>query len=163
MSWLTDRQRHGGLDPVAVPGVGTLWLCGKHLIAPDPEAVLDESGSGAVWCLNHEHELVDRYPGYVSWLRTDERARWSPIHDLGVAPVDQMQSTVHGVLGDLNACGSVVVHCAAGMGRAGTVAVLVLITAGVLADEARRLVAEARPGAGPESGAQADLVANWRV
>jgi hypothetical protein len=163
MSWLTDRQRHGGLDPVMVPEVGTLWLCGKHLIAPDPVAVLDDSGAGAVWCLNHEHELVDRYPGYVSWLRADERARWAPIHDLGVAPVEQMRSTVSGVIDDLGVHGAVVVHCAAGMGRAGTIAVLTLMTAGLSASEARRMVAESRPGAGPESGAQADLVENWSV
>ena len=48
MSWLTDRQRHGGIDRIEVPGAGALWLCGKHLIAPDPEATLTSVGAGAI-------------------------------------------------------------------------------------------------------------------
>jgi hypothetical protein len=162
MTWLTDRQRHGGIDAVEVPTGGTIWLCGKHLIGPDPEEVLTHVGAGALWCLTEEHELVDRYPDYTAWLRRDVRARWQPVYDLGVAPLDTMRAVVSGVVADLDLFGSVVVHCGAGLGRAGTVAVLTLMSAGCSASEAQQIVASSRPGAGPESGAQADLVEGWK-
>jgi hypothetical protein len=44
------------------------------------------------------------------------------------------------------------------MGRAGTVAVCVLSRLGVAHEIALQLVAASRPGAGPEVGAQRDLV-----
>ena len=160
MSWLTERQRHGGIDRIEVPGAGALWLCGKHLIAPDPEVTLTSVGALGVVCLNERHELADRYPDYVTWLASDPRATWSPIPDLGVAAADVMAGIVAGVRGRLDD-GDVIVHCGAGMGRAGTIAVGVLVAAGLDAGTALTRVAAARPGAGPESGPQADLVAVW--
>ena len=56
---------------------------------------------------------------------------------------------------------TLVVHCAAGMGRAGTVAVCVLNRLGVPLDDALDTIAAARPGAGPEVGAQHDLVEEY--
>ena len=161
MSWLTDRQRNGGIDSVVVPQLGTLWLAGKHRVAPDPEQVLIGTRAGSVWCLNEPHELADRYPAYVTWLENDDRARWSPIPDLGTPSVQQMTGIVDGVRADLESSGSVIVHCGAGFGRAGTVAACVLISAGVTAADALAAVSSARPGAGPESGLQAELVAHW--
>ena len=49
-------------------------------------------------------------------------------------------------------------HCAAGIGRTGTMAVCVLVAFGTPLDEALRIVGEARPMAGPEVGAQRELV-----
>jgi protein-tyrosine phosphatase len=54
--------------------------------------------------------------------------------------------------------GRVLVHCGAGIGRAGTVAVCVLMEHGVGRDDALALVARHRPMAGPEVGAQRHLV-----
>ena len=71
-----------------------------------------------------------------------------------------MAGIVAGVRGRLDD-GDVIVHCGAGMGRAGTIAVGVLVAAGLDAGTALTRVAAARPGAGPESGPQADLVAAW--
>jgi hypothetical protein len=160
MGWLTERQRHGGIDRVEVPGAGALWLCGKHLIAPDPEGTLSAVGAAGVVCLNERHELVDRYPGYCEWLGSDRRALWSPVPDLGVTSPEAMTDLVVETRRRLDD-GDLVVHCGAGMGRAGTVAVGVLIAAGLDAASALAVIAAARPGAGPESGAQADLVARW--
>jgi hypothetical protein len=159
---LTDRQRHGGIDRVGVPGGGALWLCGKHLIAPDPEGTLTMVGAAGVVCLNERHELVERYPEYVAWLGRDGRATWSPIPDLGVTSPEAMTDLVIGIRRRLDD-GDLVVHCGAGMGRAGTIAVGVLIAAGLDGPSALDCVASARPGAGPESGAQAELVAGWSV
>ena len=50
------------------------------------------------------------------------------------------------------------VHCGAGIGRAGTLAVCLLMEHGVAADDALALVARHRPMAGPEVGAQRELV-----
>ena len=52
----------------------------------------------------------------------------------------------------------VVVHCAAGIGRAGTTAVALLMLLGVDIDNALATVRAHRPMAGPEVGAQLDLI-----
>ena len=74
-AWPAGRARHGGIDEVPVPGVpGHLWLCGKHAVGLDPEALVAEVGEPAVVvCLTEHFELVDRYPDYVDWLRGHER------------------------------------------------------------------------------------------
>ena len=53
---------------------------------------------------------------------------------------------------------TLLVHCGAGIGRAGTVAACILMALGVGRDEALRTVAAHRPMAGPEAGAQRDAV-----
>src|ERR1700730_6836533 len=80
-----ERSRDGGVDWVALPVVGgRLWLCGKHFIGPDPEAALERVGATGAVCLSEAAELVDRCPGYVSWLRANQPARalWYPGPDL---------------------------------------------------------------------------------
>lgn len=162
MSWLNRRQRDGGIDriplPVGVPG--QLWLCGKHAIGPDHEAIIAEVGGQAtVVCLTERHELADRYPAYVGWLDDPASpARWFPIHDLHAPDPDTMERFVGDLVELLRAGETLVVHCAAGKGRAGTTAVCVLLAVGLPLDEALAHVAAARPGAGPEVGAQHDLV-----
>ena len=49
-------------------------------------------------------------------------------------------------------------HCAAGIGRTGTMAVCLLMRLGIPRDEALAHVAAHRPMAGPEVGAQLELV-----
>jgi protein-tyrosine phosphatase len=159
MSWLSDRQRHGGIDRIEITGHGTLWLCGKHFVGPDPTGALASVGAGSMVCLNEEHELADRYPNYVDWLRSDPRARWFPIPDLGAPTPAAMRVIVEIVVNDLNDAGSAVVHCGAGIGRAGTVAVCALMSTGMDVSSAITAIARARPGAGPESGPQRELVA----
>src|SRR5687768_2482553 len=79
----------GGLHEIPLDAVpGRLWLCGKHMIGPDPEAVLARTGAHTVVCLTERHELADRYPHYVRWLDehhsadAEGRALWFPVHDL---------------------------------------------------------------------------------
>ena len=139
---------------------GRLWLCGKHAIGPDPEALLGRVGASSVVCLTEIGELVDRYPEYVAWLNAAhaDRAVWFPIPDLHAPQADDAIALVVDVAARLERGDQVVIHCAAGFGRSGTLAVCVLIALGLDAAAALQLVAASRPMAGPEVGAQRDLV-----
>jgi len=162
MSWLSRRQRDGGLDRIRLPSEvsGALWLCGKHAIGPDPRALLAEVGeAGTVVCLNERHELAERYPAYVAWLEDPATASvWFPIHDLDAPPLADLVPLVDELASRLRAGETLVVHCAAGKGRSGTTAVCLLVALGVELEAALLRVAADRPGAGPEVGSQRDLV-----
>jgi protein-tyrosine phosphatase len=158
--WLTERQRDGGIDEIPLaPGVpGALRLCGKHAIGPARFADPDVPWSIVV-CLCERHELVDRYPDYVSWLdRPGDHAIWWPVPDLHAPPADEMVAFCEMLAERLRLGRSLLVHCAAGIGRSGTTAVCILLRLGVSLDDAQRIVGAARPGAGPEVGPQRDLV-----
>lgn len=157
--WRSERSRNGGVDRVPVEGLpGQLWLCGKHFIGPDPDHAVARVTADVVVCLNEAHELDDRYPAYVEWLRADPRARWIPVPDLGAPPADVAAELAHGVVDDLAHGRTVLAHCGAGIGRAGTLAAAVLIARGASVAEAVDLVAAHRPMAGPEAGAQRELL-----
>jgi protein-tyrosine phosphatase len=155
------RSVDGGLDEVPLPRTaGRLWLCGKHLVGPHPEAALDRAGASTVICLSQEHELGDRYPDYVAWLRSNRgrRAVWFPVPDLHVPEVGEALRFLEEVGRRLGGGEGLLMHCGAGIGRAGTLAVGVLLSLGTPADEAVATVAASRPMAGPEAGAQRQLV-----
>ncbi len=159
-SWPSARSRHGGIDEIPVPGVeGRLWLCGKHAVGPDHEAALAEVGATSIVCLTQAGELDDRFPDYLAWLRSaPANAVWHPIHDLHAPSLEATDDLVAVVVERLRAGERVIVHCAAGIGRSGTVAVCILVALGVALDEALATVAAHRPMAGPEVGAQLELV-----
>lgn len=149
----------GGVHQIPLEGVpGELWLCGKHAIAPDPHGLFDRIGRldrvPRVVCLVEPHELAGRYDDYARWLGTSDSAEWFPIHDLTSPPIDEvwpLYSTVWQHIGE----GEVVVaHCAAGIGRAGTLAVAMCLMNGMDLAEAMSHVRRHRPGAGPEAGSQ---------
>lgn len=171
LGWLGTRGRDGGIDTVPLPGVaGGLSLCGKHAIGPDPEGALRRCDATTVVCLVEEHELADRYPEYVAWLRfhtgqsqvdarpTAVRAVWLPVHDLHAPPLDDAVRLLDDLLARVRGGEHLLVHCGAGIGRAGTVAVCMLIALGMHPDDALAHVASHRPMAGPEVGAQRELV-----
>lgn len=157
---MSERQRSGGIDTVPLPsGVpGTLRLCGKRAIADGRFADRDTPWTTIV-CLCQRHELETRYPAYVEWLDgPGDHAVWWPVHDLGAQPLDVTLPFVDGLAARLRSGEHLLVHCAAGIGRAGTTAVCLLIRLGVPLDEAMSTVREARAMAGPEVGAQLALV-----
>lgn len=165
MTWKpTPRSLDGGIDEVPLPdAAGRLWLCGKHVVGPDPEAALTRVGADTIVCLNEPSELSDRYPGYVSWLRTasTERAVWFPIPDLHGPTLVEVTPMVVDLLDRVRRGDGLIVHCGAGIGRAGTAAVLLLIGLGMSEDEALAHVAEHRPMAGPQADTQAALIAAY--
>ena len=159
--WLNERSRNGGIDEIPLPvTAGRLFVCGKHFIGPDAEAAMARCGATVVVCLNERDELEDRYPDYVRWLaaNADGRAIWHPIPDLHAPPIGDAIALID-QLGELLGGGeSLLLHGGAGIGRAGTTAVCVLIKLGMRADDALATVGNHRPMAGPEAGVQRDLV-----
>jgi hypothetical protein len=161
-AWPTGRSLHGGVDEIPLPAGsrGRLWLCGKHFVGPDPEAALSGIAGDAVVCLNEPGELRDRYPDYVRWLRANqpERALWWPVPDLHAPTLGDALELLGQLQGRLESGQTLLVHCGAGIGRAGTVAAGLLIMSGRSLDDAVACVADHRPMAGPEAGAQTNLL-----
>ncbi len=159
------RSFDGGIDQVPLPDAsGELWLCGKHAIGPDVDAALVRANdSDTVVCLNERHELEDRYPEYVVWLDASdsERVIWHPIPDLHVPTLEEAHDLVGEIVRRVTNGRKVLVHCAAGIGRTGTTATMVLIALGLSAADALEVVGASRPMAGPEVGAQSRLVERY--
>jgi protein-tyrosine phosphatase len=160
-AWPVGRSRDGGVDEVPLPsGPGRLWLCGKHVVGPDPEAAIEATGAAMVVCLCEEPELAARYPDYVRWLRAQspERALWWPIPDLHAPTRAEAADLIGRLRTRLDQGAVLLVHCGAGIGRAGTIAAALLMSMGTSREDAVALVASRRPMAGPEAGAQAALL-----
>ncbi len=157
----------GSIHRIPVAGVpGSLCLCGLEVIGPDPDAVVDHVGAEVVVCLQTDAEIERRHPAYLAWLARPPvgvQVRRVAIEDHLVAPDDEMVELVGGVCGDLDRGRTVLVHCGAGWGRAGTLAALVMVACG--SDVARALtdLRAARPAAGPQSVEQARQVSRLAV
>ena len=162
MSWLSERSRNGGIDEVPLPHDewGRLWLCGKHFVGPDPEGALARTQAGAIVCLNEGYELRDRYPDYVEWLVANRggRAIWAPWPDMHAPPVDEFATFLDTLKERLTKGEGLIVHCGAGIGRAGTTATALLMDLGVSLRDALHAVRAARPAAGPQTGEQDALL-----
>jgi protein-tyrosine phosphatase len=159
--WVELRSQHGGVDEIPLPDEmpGKLWLCGKRFIAPDPEAAMAYVGADSAVCLSEPHEL-EWYPGYIEWLQTQppERVVWCPIPDLHVPPRGQALELLNELRSRLVSGRRVLMHCGAGIGRAGTVAAGLLIMAGETPEAAISHLRAHRSLCGPEAGAQTELL-----
>ena len=166
--WLGERSWHGGCDEIPLPAdPGRLWLCGKRFVGSDPEEALAGLGADGIVCLCESHELQDRYPDYVHWLSTEpERAIWFPIPDVHAPEVPTAIDLLDGVRARLSSGEGLIMHCGAGVGRAGTMAAALLIRMGQSRAQALSTVAAHRPMAGPEAGPQETFlaqVAEWTI
>jgi protein-tyrosine phosphatase len=161
LRWIEQRSNHGGVDEIPLPAGldGRLWLCGKQFVAPDPEAALAYVSGTAVICLNEESDLK-RWPEYVEWLNAQPPTRvlWCPIPDLYVPPRDTALDLLDQLRVRLDDGQSVLMHCGAGIGRAGTIAAGLLVTLGAAPQDAVAHVRAHRPMAGPEAGPQTELL-----
>ena len=96
------RSRDGGIDRIPLPDdvPGALWLCGKHHIAEDVDAVVERTGATTVVCLTRRDGAGRALPavrrrGSTSGRRcaahrrcSDCGAIWFPIHDLSAPDLD---------------------------------------------------------------------------
>jgi Cyclin-dependent kinase inhibitor 3 (CDKN3) len=159
--WLGERSWHGGCDEIPLPsGPGRLWLCGKRFVGSDPDGVLTEVGADRIVCLCEAHELSERYPDYVEWLaRHPGRSTWYPIPDVHAPPLRPAIAFLAELQTRLAAGEGLIMHCGAGIGRAGTMAAALLVRMGQPLAGALSTVAAKRPMAGPEAGAQETFLA----
>ncbi len=150
------------IDRIPLPSTaGALWLCGRNDIAPDPEATLTwADGASTVVCLNPVQELETRFPAYVEWMLANlaRRALWFPIRNFGAESADATMPFLRMIVDRLERGEGVVMHCAMGQGRAGTMAVCLLMMLGASRDDALETVAAHRAFAGPADSTQWALV-----
>ena len=148
-------------DRIPLPGTeGALWLCSLRDIAHDPEAMLAYTGASTVVCLNERKELERREPSYIDWLRTNQpgRALWFPIRNFRAESAAATMPFLRMIVDRFEAGKGVVMHCAMGQGRAGTMAVCLLMMLGASQEEALHAVASNRVFAGPGESSQWALV-----
>lgn len=150
-----------GVDEIPLLGraAGRLLVSGFTPLGPDPSGALDALAADDLVSLITDHDIALRFPDYADRLAADDRAARFPIPDYGVVDDDRMLHTVLHVAARLRAGRSVLVHCGAGMGRAGTTAILALAALGLDAAEAATHARRHRVGAGPESPDQHEQVA----
>jgi hypothetical protein len=161
--WLSPRAIDGGLDPVPLPpGIaGGLWLCGKRVVGPDPDLALQRAEEAdIIVSFNEAPELQRDYPDYVTWLEDNlgTRSLWFPIPDLGAPSLGQAEEMVEVMVAHVRIGRALILHCAGGIGRAPTMATLMLIEMGMKPIAAGVHIAHHRPMGGPEAGPQRDLV-----
>lgn len=159
---MSERSRHGGVDEIPLPfAAGRVWLCGKHFVGPDAEVALAQTGANAIVCLNEARELEPRYPDYVAWLRANapRRAIWLPIPDLDVPPVAVLLPFLSDLHQRVMVGDGLLIHCGAGIGRAGTIAAALLMEFEVPMADALAIIASSRPSAGPQTLEQEQLLA----
>lgn len=149
------------IDRIPLPTpAGALWLCSLRDVAPDPEAVLSFTSAATIVCLNERAELERRDPNYVDWLRSHQpgRALWFPIRNFRAESAAATMPFLQMIVERIEAGDGVVMHCAMGQGRAGTMAVCLLMMLGATRDEALETVASNRMFAGPGESSQWALV-----
>lgn len=149
------------IDRIPLPRTaGALWLCGRNDVGPDPDAALAWAEASTIVCLNHIDELAMRFPNYVEWLRANmgDKAIWFPIQNFHAPSARSVLPVVRMITDRLERGEGVVMHCAAGQGRAGTMAACVLLALGESTGDAVRTVATHRVFAGPGSASQWALV-----
>lgn len=149
--------------PAATPG--TLWLSSMPgRFEPWSEFLAEalRARLSLVLCLTPRDEIVTASPDYhraitdgslpFAWLSLPMRNYGLPLNQAGFRTGIERAAAALAV-GD-----SVLLHCAAGMGRTGTAAACVLKSLGLPAEEALQRIRDA--GSNPENAVQSGLV-NW--
>lgn len=148
VSWFPREllRAEGELGLTHLPG-GFIHSSGENLNA------LQQVGVTHLVCLVEEHELERLEPPESSEMRqwaVERRGMQflhEPIVDFDAPTLEQIHGTLAFVEQGLGAGGRVIVHCWAGLGRAGTMAACLLIKRGMNAHDAIATVRYVRRGA----------------
>jgi protein-tyrosine phosphatase len=162
---LSEMDNNLGFREIPLPeGVGgRLFLSsmpGRYRPFAHDLAEAEELGVATVLCLNPRDEIELKSPHYHAALN-DGSHGWRviehPIEDFRAPSRDQrFVGLVDDVAAHLRAGEGLMLHCAGGIGRTGTVSACILIALGLSPEEA---LAEIRKkGARPENKAQSDFV-----
>lgn len=153
------------LRPVTLPPdvPGALWLGsmpGRFESWGDFEAQARRAGLAIVVCLTPRSELAELSPRYhAALVQGTAPFRWLnlPMPNFGV-PADAagFRRDVGEIARALERGESVMLHCAAGLGRTGSTAACVLKSLGLPTDEALQRVRDA--GSNPQNAQQSGLV-----
>ena len=149
--------------PADIPG--QLWLGpmpGRFQAWSAFTAEAERSGLGLVVCLTPRPELAELSPDYHAAIghgRLPFRWMHVPMRNFGL-PEDPaaFRRDVGTIADTLRAGKSVLLHCAAGMGRTGTAAACVLKALGLDAQQALQRIRDA--GSNPQNAEQSGLV-DW--
>lgn len=146
--------------------LGTLWLHAMPgRLEPWPRFLQEAARArlSLVVCLTPRHEISQLSPQYLAAIEQQALPfRWQhlPMRDLGLAPqLEAFRTGVHEARAALQAQQNVLVHCAAGIGRTGTLAACLLKSLKLPTPVALERVREA--GSSPESALQGGLVENF--
>ncbi len=149
----------GRLGLSCCPGLGPVGL------ADDCQSIADQ-GVFRVVSLNEPESRAQLGAANLKDCLAEQDVLWQefPISNYGVPDADALR-LLPGLLDELTFSlttgKAVLLHCFAGLGRAGTVAALLLVELGLSGEEAIAHVRAYRPGA-IESQSQEALIMNWR-
>jgi Cyclin-dependent kinase inhibitor 3 (CDKN3) len=143
------------IDEVPLPGPGRLYATGFTVVGADPAAAMSHVEADLLLCLLQPDEIDRRFPDFARWLGAAAGAALHfPVDDGGIGHEDQVLTLIERLGAHLDAGGSVLTHCGAGLGRTSIVCALLLVRAGSNLHDALEAVRAARPGAGPENPVQ---------
>jgi protein-tyrosine phosphatase len=142
------------IGEVETPGPGRIGVCRLPGRSGDLVADLDTAaawGASTIVSMTELAEMVARGAGALS-VETEARGmawRHFPVSDFGTpeAAAARWRALSAELHRRLDQGESVLLHCAAGLGRSGMVAMRLLVERGVAADDALARVRAARPGA----------------
>lgn len=151
------------LELPALPGIGQVWLASMPgRLEPWPVFLREAHAKRLqqVLCLNPLIEIERLSPPYAAAIAAGTLPfRWThlPMQDFGVSEArDAYRAGIADVAATVRAGGSVLLHCAAGIGRTGTSAACLLQQLGMSTQGALQRVREA--GSNPESAVQLGLI-----
>lgn len=151
------------LELPPLPGIGQAWLSSMPgRLEPWPAFLREarEKNVQQVLCLNPLFEIERLSPAYAAAIAAGTLPfRWThlPMQDFGLAAAqDVYLAGIADAAATVRAGGSVLMHCAAGIGRTGTSAACLLKQLGVPTAAALQRVRAA--GSNPESAVQLGLI-----
>lgn len=163
-----DDSARPPLRRIALPqGLGLFFsaMPGRDTPLPVVTAAIVAAGIARILCLVGPDEIARKSPAYAAALASGTLpcpVAAFPITDFGIpGDAPAFAAWARAEAGLIAAGAPAMLHCAAGIGRTGTVGLCLLHLLGIGAIQAEALVSAA--GAGPETPGQRGFVARFRA